>query len=97
LLEDVNNLIRSTQPLDRELESLDLLMSVDVPEVWAAGVTYARSKEARNYEATDGKMNAITFYDKVYDAERPKLFLKSTATIKNMLNELRGKTEVESF
>jgi 2-dehydro-3-deoxy-D-arabinonate dehydratase len=78
-LEDVNNLIRSTEPLDRELESLDLLMPVDAPEVWAAGVTYARSKEARNYEATDGKMNAITFYDKVYDAERPELFLKSTA------------------
>lgn len=78
-LEDVNDLIRSTQPLDRDLESLELLIPVDAPEVWAAGVTYARSKEARNYEATDGKMDAITFYDKVYDAERPELFLKSTA------------------
>ncbi|MBO9600806.1 MAG: fumarylacetoacetate hydrolase family protein, partial [Cohnella sp.] len=78
-LEDVNDLIRSTQPLDREFESLELLIPVDAPEVWAAGVTYARSKEARNYEATDGKMDATTYYDKVYEAERPELFLKSTA------------------
>jgi len=78
-LEDVIDQIRSTQPLDRELESLELLLPVDAPEVWAAGVTYERSKEARNYEATDGKMDATTFYDKVYDAERPELFLKSTA------------------
>ncbi|NIK75381.1 2-dehydro-3-deoxy-D-arabinonate dehydratase [Paenibacillus castaneae] len=78
-LEDVNDLIRSTQPLDREFDSLELLMPVAAPEVWAAGVTYARSKEARNYEATGGKLNASTYYDKVYDAERPELFMKSTA------------------
>ncbi|QJD84722.1 fumarylacetoacetate hydrolase family protein [Cohnella herbarum] len=78
-LEDVNDLIRSTQPLDREFESLELLIPVDAPEVWAAGVTYQRSKEARNYEATGGKLDAFTFYDKVYDAERPELFMKSTA------------------
>ncbi|MBO9597867.1 MAG: fumarylacetoacetate hydrolase family protein [Cohnella sp.] len=78
-LEDVNEQIRSTQPLDAEFDSLELLMPVDAPEVWAAGVTYAHSKDARNYEATDGKMNVITYYDKVYDAERPELFLKSTA------------------
>lgn len=78
-LEDVNDQIRSTQPLDRELDTLELLMPVAAPEVWAAGVTYARSKEARNYEATGGKLDASTYYDKVYDAERPELFLKSTA------------------
>lgn len=78
-LEDVNDLIRSNQPLDREFASLELLMPVTAPEVWAAGVTYARSKEARNYEATGGKLNASTYYDKVYDAERPELFMKSTA------------------
>ncbi|QTH40699.1 fumarylacetoacetate hydrolase family protein [Cohnella sp. LGH] len=78
-LEDVDDQIRSTRQLDRELDSLELLTPVDAPEVWAAGVTYERSKEARNYEATDGRMDATTFYDKVYDAERPELFLKSTA------------------
>ncbi|HEU5140725.1 MAG TPA: fumarylacetoacetate hydrolase family protein, partial [Bacillales bacterium] len=41
-------------------------------------VTYEKSKDERNYEATDGKLNATTFYDKVYDAERPELFFKST-------------------
>ncbi|WP_372631605.1 fumarylacetoacetate hydrolase family protein [Cohnella sp.] len=78
-LEDVNDQIRSTRQLDREFDTLELLTPVDAPEVWAAGVTYERSKEARNYEATDGRMDATTFYDKVYDAERPELFLKSTA------------------
>jgi len=38
-----------------------------------------RSRDARNYEATDGKLDATTFYDKVYDAERPEIFFKSTA------------------
>lgn len=60
-------------------DELELMIPLDAPEVWAAGVTYGRSKEARNYEATDGKLDALTFYDKVYDAERPELFMKSTA------------------
>jgi 2-dehydro-3-deoxy-D-arabinonate dehydratase len=78
-LEAVSSLIQSTQPLQLEWQTLDLLTPVEAPEVWAAGVTYERSKEARNYEATDGKLDAATFYDKVYDAERPELFMKSTA------------------
>lgn len=60
-------------------DELEIIIPLDAPEVWAAGVTYGRSKEARNYEATDGKLDALTFYDKVYDAERPELFMKSTA------------------
>lgn len=46
-------------------------------EVWAAGVTYYRSREARmeESEASGGDR----FYDLVYDAERPELFFKSTA------------------
>ncbi|WP_127579878.1 fumarylacetoacetate hydrolase family protein [Paenibacillus koleovorans] len=60
-------------------EGLAFLVPVEAPEVWAAGVTYQRSREARNYEATGGKLDASTFYDKVYDAVRPELFLKSTA------------------
>ncbi|MCV4231195.1 fumarylacetoacetate hydrolase family protein [Virgibacillus sp. LDC1] len=59
--------------------SLHLVTPVEAPEVWAAGVTYQRSREARNYEATDGKLDAETFYDKVYEAERPEIFFKSTA------------------
>jgi len=63
------------QPLD----GLQLTTPLDAPEVWAAGVTYKKSKEARNYEATQGKLDAETFYDKVYDAVRPEIFFKSTA------------------
>ncbi|WP_203333659.1 fumarylacetoacetate hydrolase family protein [Planococcus beigongshangi] len=60
-------------------DELTLTTPIDAPEVWAAGVTYKKSKEARNYEATQGKLDAETFYDKVYDAVRPEIFFKSTA------------------
>ncbi|WP_020574413.1 fumarylacetoacetate hydrolase family protein [Actinopolymorpha alba] len=43
-------------------------------EVWASGVTYERSKEARVEESTEKSV-----YEKVYDAERPELFFKSVA------------------
>ncbi len=45
-------------------------------EVWAAGVTYLRSRTARMEESKDA--GGGTFYDKVYHAERPELFFKST-------------------
>ena len=45
-------------------------------EVWAAGVTYLRSRTARMEEAKDS--GGGTFYDRVYEAERPELFFKST-------------------
>jgi len=60
-------------------EKLRLLAPIEAPEVWAAGVTYERSRNARNYESTGGKQDAPTFYDKVYDAERPEIFFKSSA------------------
>jgi len=41
-------------------------------EVWASGVTYQRSREARRAESDTGDV-----YDRVYDAERPELFFKS--------------------
>ncbi|OUS76643.1 fumarylacetoacetate hydrolase [Paenibacillus sp. MY03] len=72
--------IAEKTPLQGDWRSLELLPPVDAPEVWAAGVTYQRSREARNYEATGGKGDAgATFYDLVYDAERPELFFKSTS------------------
>ena len=45
-------------------------------EVWAAGVTYYRSRSARMAEAKDA--GAGDFYDRVYTAERPELFFKAT-------------------
>jgi 2-dehydro-3-deoxy-D-arabinonate dehydratase len=53
-----------------------LLAPLDLQEVWAAGVTYERSRVAR-MEETAG---AETFYDKVYTAERPELFFKGAAS-----------------
>ena len=46
-------------------------------EIWAAGVTYQRSKEARMEEAREA--GGGDFYDRVYHAERPELFFKATA------------------
>ncbi|MFC3416466.1 fumarylacetoacetate hydrolase family protein [Algoriphagus hitonicola] len=47
-------------------------------EVWAAGVTYYRSRTARMEESQDA--GGADFYDKVYDADRPELFFKATAS-----------------
>jgi 2-dehydro-3-deoxy-D-arabinonate dehydratase len=46
-------------------------------EVWAAGVTYFRSRTARMEEAKAG--GGGDFYDRVYTAPRPELFFKATA------------------
>jgi 2-dehydro-3-deoxy-D-arabinonate dehydratase len=56
----------------------DLLAPIDGQEVWAAGVTYYRSRGARMEESKDG--GGGDFYDRVYSAERPELFFKSTAS-----------------
>jgi 2-dehydro-3-deoxy-D-arabinonate dehydratase len=49
------------------------LPPVDEQEVWAAGVTYERSREARQEEAVDGG----DIYVRVYGAQRPELFFKA--------------------
>ena len=51
-----------------------LLAPITNQEIWAAGVTYLRSREARMDESPDGG----SFYDKVYTASRPELFFKGT-------------------
>ncbi|MEW9670114.1 fumarylacetoacetate hydrolase family protein [Ammoniphilus sp. 3BR4] len=75
----VEGIIASTNPIDRNVSDLNLVVPIIAPEVWASGVTYEKSRDARNYEATGGKLDATTFYDKVYDADRPEIFFKSTA------------------
>ena len=55
------------------LDGARLLAPIDRQEVWAAGVTYLRSRDARMEESTQKDV-----YDRVYDAERPELFLKAT-------------------
>ncbi|HEX6050957.1 MAG TPA: fumarylacetoacetate hydrolase family protein [Gemmatimonadaceae bacterium] len=54
-----------------------VLAPIGTQEVWAAGVTYYRSRAARIEESRDA--GGATFYDKVYEAERPELFFKAPA------------------
>ena len=54
----------------------DLVAPIGTQEVWAAGVTYFRSRTARMEESKDA--GGGSFYDKVYSAERPELFMKAT-------------------
>jgi 2-dehydro-3-deoxy-D-arabinonate dehydratase len=54
----------------------ELRAPIQSQEVWAAGVTYLRSKSARMAESKDA--GGGSFYDRVYDAERPELFFKAT-------------------
>ena len=51
----------------------DALPPVDEQEVWAAGVTYRRSRDGRMEESGDG-----TLYDLVYASARPEIFFKAT-------------------
>ena len=59
------------------LEDEALPPPIGQQEIWAAGVTYLRSKEARMKEAQDA--GGGDFYDRVYDAPRPELFPKGNA------------------
>jgi 2-dehydro-3-deoxy-D-arabinonate dehydratase len=56
----------------------EVLAPISGQEVWAAGVTYYRSRGARMEESKDA--GGGDFYDRVYSAERPELFFKSTAS-----------------
>jgi len=54
----------------------ELLAPIGAQEVWAAGVTYYRSRDARMEESQSAAGG--DFYARVYEAERPELFFKST-------------------
>lgn len=53
-----------------------LLPPIGTQEVWAAGVTYLRSRSARMEESSAA--GGASFYDRVYSAHRPELFFKAT-------------------
>jgi 2-dehydro-3-deoxy-D-arabinonate dehydratase len=61
-----------------EFHAARVLAPIGQQEVWAAGVTYYRSRGARMEEAKNA--GGGDFYDRVYSAERPELFFKSTAS-----------------
>jgi len=78
LLEDANRVQRLSDLAGQDLPKValadvTLLTPVEGQEVWAAGVTYLRSKKAR-MEESDFSANA---YDLVYEADRPEIFFKS--------------------
>ena len=75
LLEDTEALAQAeaAEAPSVPLAEVSLLTPVERQEVWAAGVTYLRSKKAR-MEESDFSANA---YDQVYDAPRPEIFFKS--------------------
>jgi 2-dehydro-3-deoxy-D-arabinonate dehydratase len=83
----LSDYLHADQPADTAQQAIDagraplplaqvrLLAPVDQQEIWAAGVTYTRSREARERES----VGAAVFYDKVYTAARPELFFKAPA------------------
>ncbi len=61
-----------------DFSSAQILAPIGNQEVWAAGVTYYRSRSARMEESKSA--GGGDFYDRVYSAERPELFFKATAS-----------------
>lgn len=75
------NFLLELMPTLVEVSPIDLNSPFNPPigsqELWAAGVTYLRSKVAREKESeTEG---GASFYDKVYAADRPEIFFKGLA------------------
>lgn len=56
-----------------DLAGVSMAAPIDRQEVWASGVTYLRSRDARMEESTQKDV-----YDLVYEAERPEIFMKAT-------------------
>ena len=77
LAREVEKLGRGATTFDR-IDSSTLRPPIGSQEVWAAGVTYLRSREARREESKSA--GGGDFYDRVYDAPRPELFFKSRRT-----------------
>ncbi|HUB60635.1 MAG TPA: fumarylacetoacetate hydrolase family protein [Puia sp.] len=80
---DLHGYLANAVSRDREVSAMEaadlmeqeLLAPIGSQEVWAAGVTYLRSRDARMEESKES--GGASFYDKVYEAERPELFFKS--------------------
>lgn len=74
------NDVKDKEQIDKHTAEQAIANGIQPPistqEVWAAGVTYYRSRTARMEESEDA--GGATFYDKVYEAERPELFFKAT-------------------
>lgn len=74
-VEDLRSLLEITAQRPPQDDRVRLLAPIDGrTEVWASGVTYQRSRQARMEESSERSV-----YDRIYEAERPELFFKSTA------------------
>jgi 2-dehydro-3-deoxy-D-arabinonate dehydratase len=81
LKEFLEAVIREEPRLEKDeaamlLSDDNLLPPIGSQEIWAAGVTYLKSRDARMEESQES--GAASLYDRVYDAERPELFFKAT-------------------
>ncbi len=79
--DNIHQILQATLSSVKKLGTSELLkdMILEAPiqsqEIWAAGVTYTRSRDARMEESKDA--GGGSFYDMVYDAVRPELFFKA--------------------
>jgi 2-dehydro-3-deoxy-D-arabinonate dehydratase len=71
-LGELRHLVETATADTVPLSAVKLLAPVDAQEVWAAGVTYLRSRDARLEES-----GGADVYQRVYESERPELFFKS--------------------
>lgn len=78
LFQKIEKLTRSLMPMNNgaKLSTEDILAPVGSQELWACGVTYLRSKIGRQEESKEA--GGGDFYARVYEAERPEVFFKST-------------------
>jgi 2-dehydro-3-deoxy-D-arabinonate dehydratase len=74
LVSHLRELLSSLSPISPR--SAELVAPIGTQEVWAAGVTYFRSRDARMEESKSA--GGGDFYDRVYGADRPELFFKAT-------------------
>jgi 2-dehydro-3-deoxy-D-arabinonate dehydratase len=72
-LRDVVAEVRNSDHTPVPAHDAILLAPIDVQEVWAAGVTYLRSRDARMEESSEQDV-----YERVYNAGRPEIFFKAT-------------------
>ena len=78
LFQKIEKLIQSSDEGENANKIIDeeILAPVGSQELWACGVTYLRSKEGRQEESKGA--GGGDFYARVYEAERPEVFFKST-------------------
>lgn len=76
LFQKMERLTHTLSPTGKPLPVNEILAPLGSQELWACGVTYLRSKVGRQEESKDS--GGADFYAKVYEAERPEVFFKST-------------------